>query len=381
MFGRSALIVILCAPVVAAAEPQPACDAAAVLRSAASAYRSVESFRDVSRAIVRVPGAPPHEEVVELGWAPGMHAQVRIPGLYVLQHSGDMLHVAEDGSTEASVSRPLEGGLQATIDTLFEGQGPPLVPLPLLLRQASTDEDTVQAFRLRLLGPLAVQGCTSSGGRREVLLRAANGRVRARFDASAGWLVGASVEFVPAEGQQPITAEIDLAPRPGVAPVPIRPAAEAAGALARPAPGPLPPLTRLDGSELTPVDLRGSITVLEFWATWCAPCRVTLPAVQALADWAAAERLPVRVLLVNTREEFRTLEEARPRLERYLSEAGVRLPTLVDLGNAAHAAAGGGLPLTLLIDAEGRIAETYGGFDPDLTETLKQRIKEISSTR
>src|SRR5262249_60254695 len=59
-------------------------------------------------------------------------------------------------------------------------------------------------------------------------------------------------------------------------------------------------LGNLDGKKITLHDLRGSLVVLDFWATWSVPCWRALKATDAIYRWAAAEKLPVAVLGVNT---------------------------------------------------------------------------------
>lgn len=103
-----------------------------------------------------------------------------------------------------------------------------------------------------------------------------------------------------------------------------------------------------DGSDRRLADWRGEVVVLNFWATWCAPCRAEMPSLDALA--AAHEGRGVAVLAVAT---GRNPPEA---IARFYAEAGIaRLPVLTDRGSALARAMGVmGLPATILIDREGR---------------------------
>jgi thiol-disulfide isomerase/thioredoxin len=103
-----------------------------------------------------------------------------------------------------------------------------------------------------------------------------------------------------------------------------------------------------EGAERRLADWRGDVVVLNFWATWCVPCRVEMPSLDALA--AATEGQGITVLAVAT---GRNPPEA---IARFYTEAGIaRLPVLTDRGSALARAMGVmGLPATIVIDPEGR---------------------------
>ncbi len=133
-------------------------------------------------------------------------------------------------------------------------------------------------------------------------------------------------------------------------------AAEAPIATAEPKP--LPELRFLDmaGVETGMEAFRGEVVVLNLWATWCAPCKEEMPALDRLA--AAFEGQPVRVLALS-------VDRAPPeRVQAFLDEVGVeRLAVYRDPKAAAtRALKVQGLPVTLLIDREGREAGRVVGI-------------------
>lgn len=105
-------------------------------------------------------------------------------------------------------------------------------------------------------------------------------------------------------------------------------------------------------------DWRGQVVVLNFWATWCPPCRKEMPGLdQIAADYADAG---LAVLPVATGRN--SLEG----IKRFFSEAGVTtLPILLDPRSALARSSGVmGLPVTVLIDREGReVARLTGEAD------------------
>ena len=115
-------------------------------------------------------------------------------------------------------------------------------------------------------------------------------------------------------------------------------------------PAPELALPRLDtGAELRLDVLRGRPVVVNFWASWCAPCRRELPALEAFARQHGGPDA-VQVLAVN-------VGEAATQVRSFLDEAGVRdLRVLLDTDSRANAAWGAfALPASFLIDRAGRI--------------------------
>ena len=119
--------------------------------------------------------------------------------------------------------------------------------------------------------------------------------------------------------------------------------------------GPTPSLALKDpdGRLHDLADYRGKVLLVNFWATWCAPCREELPSLERLRD--ALRGRPFEALAVN-------VAEGESRVRRFLTDVPLGLPILLDRdGNAQRAWGVRGLPATFLLDRKGSIRYWYLG--------------------
>ncbi len=110
------------------------------------------------------------------------------------------------------------------------------------------------------------------------------------------------------------------------------------------------------GARVTLADLRGKPTVLNFWASWCGPCRLELPALERFAN----AHPNVQVVGIGHDEPGDLLSAA--------ADAGVTYRLLHDPGATSKAWGVSTLPTTFALDAEGRLVWSYTGLllDPHL---------------
>ena len=113
-----------------------------------------------------------------------------------------------------------------------------------------------------------------------------------------------------------------------------------------------------DGTEMTLKAYNGQHVVLNFWATWCAPCRKEMPMLAALQDELGGDDLQVVTIA--------TGRNPRPAMEAFFDEIGVdNLPLHTDARQELARSLGVlGLPVTLILDPDGQeIARLQGDAD------------------
>jgi thiol-disulfide isomerase/thioredoxin len=110
-------------------------------------------------------------------------------------------------------------------------------------------------------------------------------------------------------------------------------------------------------------DYRGAVTVVNFWATWCGPCRAELPELQKLYNELAGRGFVV--LAVNVEGPQAPVKLFMERMKLSLPVYFVDPQTERDLGISS-------LPFTVLIDRKGRVVRVYAGYSPASVADIRQ---------
>ncbi|MBV8094405.1 MAG: TlpA family protein disulfide reductase [Acetobacteraceae bacterium] len=141
-----------------------------------------------------------------------------------------------------------------------------------------------------------------------------------------------------------------------------------------PSPSAAPDITFLsaDGSEHHLSEFEGRGVVLNFWATWCAPCVAEMPGLGKLASAVASQNIAVLPLSADRGGVLV--------VQQFYEQHGVQsLPILLDpKGAAARAFGVSGLPTTIIIDKKGQEhARLTGGADWS-TEAASRKVRELA---
>ena len=181
------------------------------------------------------------------------------------------------------------------------------------------------------------------------------------FDGGDDWAVGSVAELL---GQAAPGAAAPSAPPPQAPPRDT----SAQALVGRPAP-PIK-LTDLDGKPFSLDQVKADVIVLDFWATWCAPCVEWLPRIDELNQWARRGNKSVAVVAVNLRED-------RATVKRFWDSRSLTIPTLLDTsGSTSQAYRVEVIPTTVVISG-GKVQYIHRGGGPQVAGKLKSQIEAL----
>jgi thiol-disulfide isomerase/thioredoxin len=122
--------------------------------------------------------------------------------------------------------------------------------------------------------------------------------------------------------------------------------------------------------------------VVNFWATWCGPCRVELPELQKLYNEVGGKGLvvlPVNVDHPGLRKETfgRDTARLRPRVETFTANAGLSLPMYYVDGPTQAQLGIGTIPLTILLDRKGGVVRMYEGYSEEGMRDMRELVAQL----
>ena len=125
----------------------------------------------------------------------------------------------------------------------------------------------------------------------------------------------------------------------------------------------------LQGRDISSTDLRGRVVLIDFWATWCQPCKQEMPGYQRLADLYGPRGFAVVGF------KFATMKDTEDP-KRFAKKLGVHYPLVVASDDLIQKFGGiEGLPTTLLYDRRGVLHKKVIGFE--YTEAFEADLKPL----
>jgi thiol-disulfide isomerase/thioredoxin len=146
-------------------------------------------------------------------------------------------------------------------------------------------------------------------------------------------------------------------------------------------------LSDLSGQTYQLKDFLGTATVLNFWATWCGPCRIEMPELQKLYNELGGKGLVVLAVDVDVafdptaEEASQVLPLLRQQIETFLSRTGITLPVYFIDGRTQAELGVGRIPMSVLLDREGGVVRIYAGYSAASVKDLREQILGVLAER
>lgn len=118
----------------------------------------------------------------------------------------------------------------------------------------------------------------------------------------------------------------------------------------------LAPAARAEASDLDLSAYKGKVVYLDFWASWCAPCKQSFPFMRQLAETYPSRDLAI--IAVN-------LDHSKKRAEAFIDQQGANFPVIYDpKGKLAERFKVRDMPTSILIGRDGKVRYVHQGFFP-----------------
>lgn len=135
---------------------------------------------------------------------------------------------------------------------------------------------------------------------------------------------------------------------------------------------PLFEIRTLEGNNLSLSDFRGKVVLIEFWATWCPPCKASIPEIEALKKKFNDNDLVV--LGINLDEG----SDIKDRVAAFKEAYRITYPIGLDSeGKVSSKYRVSSIPMIYLLDRDLRVARIYTGYTPGMGEKIAKEIKAL----
>ena len=127
-------------------------------------------------------------------------------------------------------------------------------------------------------------------------------------------------------------------------------------------------LPSLDGTEYTLSEFRGQVVIIDFWATWCPPCRNSIPTFIRLYEKYHEHGFTILGVSLDNNEQD---------LRNFSRQMNIPYPVLIGNNEVAKTYQVSGIPKTIFLDKKGNIRKTQVGFAPELEAGFDQLVSTL----
>lgn len=123
------------------------------------------------------------------------------------------------------------------------------------------------------------------------------------------------------------------------------------------------------GENLRLSEYRGDVVMINFWATWCGPCRQEMPLLDEL--YSRYQRVGFSLLGVN-------IDDDSGKAMKMVSDLGVTFPVLFDSGKeVSRLYEVEAMPVTVIVDREGTVRHVHHGYKPGYEQAYLEQIRAL----
>jgi len=127
-----------------------------------------------------------------------------------------------------------------------------------------------------------------------------------------------------------------------------------------------------DGGGVRVSQLRGNVLLVNFWATWCGPCRAELPLLQDLYNKYSDRNFTVLAVNIDT---------DRDRVAPFLKRYNLSIPIYYANPGDVTALTWQGIPTSFIVAPDGKLEKAYVGFSPDIEKEWMERIDKYAKKK
>lgn len=130
-------------------------------------------------------------------------------------------------------------------------------------------------------------------------------------------------------------------------------------------------LSDINGSQVSLTSLKGKVVMLEFWATWCPPCKEAVPELNTVYEKYRGRGFVLLGVSVDKGEDNRAAVSA------YVRRHSITYPVLLADSSTNGAYSVTSIPTSFIIDKDGKVVNKHIGFVPGSSDNLSKEIEAL----
>jgi thiol-disulfide isomerase/thioredoxin len=131
-------------------------------------------------------------------------------------------------------------------------------------------------------------------------------------------------------------------------------------------------LEGIDGGSVRISQLRGNVVLINFWATWCGPCRLELPILQSLYNKYSDRNFTLLAVSV---------DQDRNRVAPFLKQHNLTLPIYYATAEDAAGMTARGIPTSFILTPAGEVEKAFVGYEPNIEKQWTDQIDKLIKKR